>query len=199
MFTGIVETVGRISSVEESNEGCRMRIEVEWGDELKDGVSVCVSGVCLTVESHNEEGFVAFLSTETIECSSLGELQIGSFVNLERAMLAEGRFDGHIVQGHVDTITKVIAIDQIGGDWEYGFEIPKEFGKYMVKKGSITVDGISLTIADIDEEKFSIAVIPTTYSETTLHGRRIGDIVNIEVDILAKYAERLFRDNGINN
>ena len=193
MFTGIVETVGEISMVEESSEGLRVRIKVAWGDTLKDGVSVCVSGVCLTVESHNKNSFVAFLSTETLNCSNLKELREGSFVNLERAMPCEGRFDGHIVQGHVDTTTEVIEINQIGEDWEYGFKIPDGFGKYMVKKGSITIDGISLTIADINKERLTVAIIPTTYSETVLCKRRVGDVVNIEVDILAKYTERLLK------
>mgnify|MGYP001265186865 CR=1 FL=1 len=197
MFTGIVENVGEISMVEESGDGLRVGIKVSWGGELKNGVSVCVSGVCLTVESHSEDGFVAFLSTETLNCSNLKELREGSFVNLERSMPyvneddIEGRFDGHIVQGHVDATTKIIEINQIGEDWEYGFIIPDKFGKYMVKKGSITIDGISLTIADINEEKLTVAIIPTTYSETTLCKRGVGDTVNIEVDILAKYTEKL--------
>ena len=191
MFTGIVETVGEISMVEESSEGLRVGIKVAWGDTLKDGVSVCVSGVCLTVESHSKDGFVAFLSTETLNCSNLRGLREGSFVNLERAMPCEGRFDGHIVQGHVDTTTEIIEINEIGGDWEYGFKIPDGFGKYMVKKGSITIDGISLTIADINKERLTVAIIPTTYSETVLCKREVGDVVNIEVDILAKYTERL--------
>ena len=193
MFTGIVETVGEISMVEESSDGLRLGIKVAWGDALKDGVSVCVSGVCLTVESHSKDGFVAFLSTETLNCSNLRELREGSFVNLERAMPCEGRFDGHIVQGHVDTTTEIIEINQIGEDWEYGFKIPDGFGKYMVKKGSITIDGISLTIADINKERLTVAIIPTTYSETELCKRRVGDVVNIEVDILAKYTERLLK------
>ncbi len=191
MFTGIVEKVGKISMVEESDGGLRVGIKVSWGEELKKGVSVCVSGVCLTVESHIGDGFVAFLSTETLNCSNLKELREGSFVNLERSMPCEGRFDGHIVQGHVDTTTEIIEINKIGEDWEYGFRIPNKFGKYMVKKGSITIDGISLTIADINEEKLTVAIIPTTYSETTLCKRGLGDEVNIEVDILAKYTERL--------
>ena len=191
MFTGIVENVGEISMVEENDDGLRVGIKVSWGEELKNGISVCVSGVCLTVESYSEDGFVAFLSTETLNCSNLKELREGSFVNLERSMPYEGRFDGHIVQGHVDATTKIIEINQIGEDWEYGFVIPYKFGKYMVKKGSITIDGISLTIADINEEKFTVAIIPTTYSETTLCKRGVGDTVNIEVDILAKYTERL--------
>jgi riboflavin synthase len=191
MFTGIVENVGEISMVEENGDGLRVGIKVPWEDELKKGVSVCVSGVCLTVESHSGDGFVAFLSTETLNCSNLKELREGSFVNLERSMPYEGRFDGHIVQGHVDTTTEIIEINQIGEDWEYGFRIPDKFGKYMVKKGSIAIDGIGLTIADINEEKLTVAIIPTTYSETTLCKRRVGDEVNIEVDILAKYTERL--------
>ena len=191
MFTGIVENVGEISMVEENDDGLRVGIKVSWGRELKNGVSVCVSGVCLTVESHSEDGFVAFLSTETLNCSNLKGLREGSFVNLERSMPYEGRFDGHIVQGHVDATAKIIEINQIGEDWEYGFVIPDKFGKYMVKKGSITIDGISLTIANINEEKLTVAIIPTTYSETTLCKRGVGDTVNIEVDILAKYTEKL--------
>ena len=193
MFTGIVEIIGRVIEVEDSDEGRRIQIEMKGSEDLEDGVSICVSGVCLTVETHGNDKFSAFLSKETLMCSNLRYLEENSAINLERAMKIDGRFDGHIVQGHVDTVAKVVGINKIGGDWEYEFELPEKFDRYMVKKGSITVDGISLTIADISNDKFSVAIIPSTYSNTTLNGLKIGRVVNIEVDILAKYTEKMLK------
>ena len=193
MFTGIVEIIGRVIEVEDSDEGRRIQIEMKGSEDLEDGVSICVSGVCLTVETHGNDKFSAFLSKETLMCSNLRYLEENSAINLERAMKIDGRFDGHIVQGHVDTVAKVVGINKIGGDWEYEFELPEKFDRYMVKKGSITVDGISLTIADISNDKFSVAIIPSTYSNTTLNGLKIGRVVNIEVDILAKYIEKMLK------
>jgi riboflavin synthase len=193
MFTGIVEMIGKIIEVEDGDDGRRIWIEMKGVEGFENGVSICVSGVCLTVETHENDKFSAFLSRETLMCSNLRYLKKNSTINLERAIKVDGRLDGHIVQGHVDTVAKVIGINKIGGDWEYEFELPEKFDRYMVKKGSITVDGVSLTIADIDNDKFSVAIIPATYSNTTLNRLKIGEMTNIEVDILAKYAEKLLK------
>lgn len=190
MFTGIVEAVGTIRERTETDDGLRLRIACSFGAELDGGQSVSVNGACLTVENHDEAGFSVFLAEETVSRTYLGELREGESVNLERAMPADGRFDGHIVQGHVDGVGEVRDIEKVGEDWRFTFSIPAELGNYVVEKGSITVDGISLTIAALDEE-FSVAIIPTTYEETTLSEKEVGDPVHLEADVIAKYVERV--------
>ncbi|MFB6300445.1 MAG: riboflavin synthase [Halobacteriales archaeon] len=194
MFTGIVEEPGEIVGVTETDDGRRLRIA---GDrtvgDLHHGQSISVSGACLTVEDFGETWFEVFLAEETIAKTYLGTVQPGDLVNLERAMPADGRFDGHIVQGHVDTTTEITAIREIGEDWEYEFAVPDDIVQYVVPKGSIAIDGISLTIADLDDTagRFTIAIIPTTYRETNLSEKAVGDPVHVEVDVLAKYVERM--------
>ena len=192
MFTGIVEEPGRIRSVTATEDGRRLRIE---GDVVMDsighGQSISVSGVCLTVESFDEESFEVFLSDETLAKSYLGSVEAGDAVNLERAMPADGRFDGHVVQGHVDTTAEVLGVEQIGEDWEYEFSIPEGYAKYVVAKGSVTLDGISLTVADLREDSFTVAIIPATRELTNLSEKEVGDRVHLEVDVIAKYVESL--------
>lgn len=192
MFTGIVEEPGRVRSVTDGDEGRRLGIE---GDEVLDGIhhgqSISVSGVCLTVEAFDEEGFEVFLSQETLEKSYLDGVAAGDTVNLERAMSADGRFDGHVVQGHVDTTTDVLNVTQLGDDWEYEFAIPEGYGRYIVEKGSVTLDGISLTVADLREGSFTVAVIPATRELTNLSEKKAGDRVHLEVDVIAKYVEQM--------
>ncbi|WP_126662174.1 riboflavin synthase [Haloterrigena salifodinae] len=211
MFTGIVEETGEIVARERTDDGLRLRIgadEVATG--LEHGQSISVSGVCLTVERF-ETGtwFEVFLATETVERTYLGTLEEGDVVNLERAMPADGRFDGHVVQGHVDAVATVTEIESVEEDWFFEFELPEGYAKYVVEKGSITLDGISLTVADLDEGvasktqrdrggeaaeaagRVTVAIIPTTYDLTTLSEKSVGDRVHLEVDVLAKYVERL--------
>ena len=184
--------------VTETDDGRRLRIA---GDEvtadLERGQSVSVSGVCLTVEEHGPDWFEVFLASETVAKTYLGEVGAGDPVNLERAMPADGRFDGHVVQGHVDTTTAVADVRQVGEDWEYEFTIPEGFGRYVVDKGSVAVDGISLTVADRGEDAFSVAIIPETRRVTNLSEKEPGDPVHLEVDVIAKYAERLLADAGV--
>jgi riboflavin synthase len=209
MFTGIVEATGEIVARDRTEDGLRLRVAAPFADELERGQSVAVSGACLTVEAHDADGFSLFLSEETIERTYLGELEPGSVVNLERALPADGRLDGHFVQGHVDGVGEVVGIEQVeaddasgasggssdsdesGGDWVFGFSLPESMGRYVVEKGSITVDGISLTVADLGEASFTVAVIPETYDVTTLSGKAVGDPVHLEVDVIAKYVESL--------
>jgi riboflavin synthase len=217
MFTGIVEEAGEVRDVTATDEGRRLRIA---GDEvtrhLDRGQSVSVSGVCLTVEEFGDDWFEVFLAGETVEKTYLGDVEAGDSVNLERAMPADGRFDGHVVQGHVDTTAEVVDIRQVGedsethrasdtssgerseprGGWEYEFAVPEGFGKYVVDKGSVAVDGISLTVAERGEETFSVAIIPETREITNLSAKGVGDPVHLEVDVIAKYAERLLDDAG---
>ncbi|AFO57977.1 MULTISPECIES: riboflavin synthase [Natrinema] len=195
MFTGIVEETGEIVARERADDGLRLRIgadEVATG--LAHGQSISVSGACLTVEQFAEgEWFEVFLATETVERTYLGDLDTGASVNLERAMPADGRFDGHVVQGHVDAVATVTNVESVAEDWFFEFELPATYDRYVVEKGSITLDGISLTVAELDEERgrVTVAIIPTTYERTTLADTEPGDPVHLEVDVLAKYVERL--------
>jgi len=193
MFTGIVEEVGRVQAVEARAQGSRLRIEAALVvEDLREGDSVAVSGVCLTAAEIGGSGFWADVSRETLERSTLGEARAGTRVNLERALRAGGRLGGHIVQGHVDGTGVVRAMEERGGgDWWLEVEAPAELSRYLVFKGSIAVDGISLTVARVDGPVFAVAVIPHTWAHTTLKDARPGVRVNLETDILAKYVERL--------
>jgi len=198
MFTGIVEETGEIRSVEDTEEGRRLRIGTTFAD-LAAGQSVSVDGACLTVEaSEAGEWFEVFLATETLDRTTLDSVAVGDRVNLERALAADGRFDGHVVQGHVDGTAEIRGIEresdaEEGGDWTFTFDLPEGLERYVVEKGSIALDGISLTVADLDASAgtFSVAIIPTTYRETTLSEKAVGDAVHVEVDVLAKYVERM--------
>jgi riboflavin synthase len=191
MFTGIVEETGEVVGREETNGGLRLQVAASFADELAVGQSVAVSGACLTVEEFDSETFELFLSAETVEKTYLGGVDVGDVVNLERALPADGRFDGHFVQGHVDGTAEVVEVEQIGDDWTFTFSLPESMGRYVVPKGSICVDGISLTVADLREGEFDVAIIPETYRLTNLAAKSAGDPVHLEVDVVAKYVESL--------
>ncbi len=191
MFTGIIEEVGEVRDVMLDSGGSRVQVACSFVDQLQEGQSVSVSGVCLTVESTGTSWFEVFLSRETREKTSFGDISVGERVNLERAMSVGGRFDGHFVQGHVDTVTEVVGVSSVGDDWEFVFRLPDGIARYVVEKGSVAVDGISLTVASVNEDSFRVAVIPTTWEETGLSEKQEGDAVNLEVDVIAKYVERL--------
>ena len=206
MFTGIVEDTGTVRERTETDDGLRLRIGVDGFDDLHHGQSISVSGVCLTVEEYGESSaagddvtdddtdddwFSVFLAGETVAKTYLGEVEAGDPVNVERAMPADGRFDGHVVQGHVDTVATVTGIERVGEDWRFTFEIPEGHGDYLVDKGSVTLDGISLTVAEKRDGEFDVAIIPTTYELTTLSEKSVGDPVHLEVDVIAKYVENM--------
>jgi len=193
MFTGIVEETGEIADVTVTEDGRRLRIAGETVvDDLEQGQSIAVSGACLTVEAFAEgEWFEVFLASETVERTYLGTLGAGDPVNLERALRADDRLDGHFVQGHVDGVTEVVDVRQVGEDWEFEFALPEGFEDYVVGKGSVALDGISLTVAERGADTFTVAVIPTTYDLTTLGAKAPGDPVHFEADVIAKYAESL--------
>ncbi|MFB6080313.1 MAG: riboflavin synthase [Haloferacaceae archaeon] len=196
MFTGIVEGTGRVTAVRETDGGRRLRIAPGDDlalDDLHAGQSIAVSGVCLTVEAYDPDGawFEVFTAVETLERTYLGRLDEGAPVNVERALPADGRFDGHLVQGHVDATTTVEGVAAVGDDWWYEFALPDGLERYVVEKGSVALDGISLTVADRGPEAFGVAVVPTTYDLTTLGGKQAGDPVHVEVDVVAKYVESL--------
>lgn len=190
MFTGIVETTGEVRDVIDEDGGRRVRIGADL-DGLAHGQSIAIDGTCLTVEDHDSGSFELFCSTETIERTTLATIGVGDVVNIERALPADGRFDGHFVQGHVDATAELRGVERIDDDWEFAFSLPESVARYVVEKGSITVDGISLTVADLRIDSFSVAVIPATYDLTTLSEKAPGDPVNLEVDVIAKYVERL--------
>ena len=193
MFTGIVERTGEIVDTTETEDGRRLTVVASGLDDLHHGQSISVSGVCLTVETFDREAgrFELFLAAETVEKTYLGTLSTGDLVNVERALPADGRFDGHVVQGHVDGTTTVEAVEQVGEDWRYTFSLPDDLSRYVVSKGSIAVDGISLTVAAREEGSFEVAIIPATREITTLSGKEVGDPVHLEVDVMAKYVERM--------
>jgi riboflavin synthase len=209
MFTGIVEATGEVARVVDDEGGRRLRLEAPFSG-LSHGQSISVSGACLTVEDAGDGWFEVFLARETLARTFFDEIREGDRLNLERAMPADGRFDGHIVQGHVDATAEVVGIEQEGegpasdasgassserseydGDWTFSFSLPEAQRDYLVEKGSITVDGISLTVAARDDDSFDVAIIPTTYAETTLSEKSVGDLVHLEVDVVAKYVEQL--------
>lgn len=192
MFTGIVEELGTVSSITRGKDSAVLRIEgpLVVSDAVH-GASIAVNGVCLTVTEHDEHGFTVDVMAETLRRSSLGSLHAGDPVNLERAMAAASRFGGHIVQGHVDGTGEIVA-RMPGDNWEtVEVSLPVDLARYVVEKGSITVDGVSLTVAEVGESSFTVSLIPTTLELTTLGQKRIGDLVNLEVDVLAKYVEKM--------
>jgi riboflavin synthase len=188
MFTGIVEELGRVTG----REGPRLRVACRVAAEgLHVGSSVAVNGVCLTVVEHGDEGIGFDISEETFERTALGRLQPGDPVNLERPMLLTDRLGGHMVQGHVDGVGTVAAVTPQEGGSTIEIEVPEGLERYLVEKGSITVDGVSLTVTGIEGRTFGVALIPHTLAVTTIGTTRPGDPVNLEVDVLAKYVERL--------
>ena len=192
MFTGIIEELGRIKSVEKRGEGARLVVEARMVTEgTKEGDSISVNGVCLTAIDVRPDSFAADGSRETLQRSTLGRLRAGSFVNLERAVTPSTRLGGHIVQGHVDARGRFLSATEHGGSWTVRIAYPKEVARYLVFKGSVAVEGISLTIAGLTEEYFEIAIIPKTWAVTNLSHLRPNDEVNLEADIIAKYVERI--------
>ena len=196
IFTGIVEETGKIESVANGNKSAIITIiadKVLKGTKIGD--SIAVNGVCLTVTSISGNKFTADVMAETIRRSSLGTLKHGSKVNLERAMAADGRFGGHIVSGHIDGTGVIRSLEREDNAVWVEIETPDKLLKYIVEKGSIAIDGISLTVASLTDDSFSVSVIPHTGEETTLLAKKPGDIVNLENDIVGKYVERLMNFN----
>ena len=199
MFTGIIEAVGKIEA--RSQEKGEWRLKFFTGDldlsDVKIGDSIAVSGCCLTVVEKHATAFLADVSNETMRCTSLGTLEIGSAVNLEKAMLATDRFGGHIVSGHVDGVGHLIKVENEGQSIKMTFKIPSNLSKYVAAKGSICVDGTSLTVNEANDDYFAVNLIPHTQDETVSGSYKIGDSVNLEVDIIARYLERM--NEGLNS
>ena len=196
MFTGIVEEVGKVASIEQRGENRRITVEAaNTPKELREGNSVAVSGVCLTALAIKPKSFCADLAPETWVRTSFSRIHEGALVNLELPMKADGRFGGHIVQGHVDGVGKLIAFDRIADseNWWLHIEIPPDVEKYTVFKGSISIEGISLTVAKLEKNRCTIAIIPHTVELTNLGSLKPGDPVNLEADVIAKYVEKMMK------
>lgn len=192
MFTGIIEELGKIASIETHTAGSRITVAAEIvTSDVSNGDSIAVNGVCLTALDVTPTSFAADASPETLDRTTLGSLSAGSPVNLERAVTPSTRLGGHIVQGHVDGRGEFISATQEGDFWTVRIGFPHGFGKYLVFKGSVTVEGISLTVAALSENHFDIAVIPKTWEMTNLSSLKPNDAVNLEADVIAKYVERM--------
>lgn len=195
MFTGIVEELGRVASIIPKGTGALLT--VECSQILRDatlGASIAVNGACVTAVELGAERFSADLAPETLSRTNLGDLRFGSSVNLERPLRADGRLDGHFVLGHVDGVARILSLDPLGDEnWWLKLDIPADLTRYIVEKGSVAVDGISLTVANVSASLISFAVIPHTYRNTSLRSYSPGAKVNIEVDILAKHLEKFAR------
>ncbi len=193
MFTGIIEAVGSITAIKHHAKD--MTITVDSGSldlsDVKLGDSIAHNGVCLTVTRLDEKGYDVDISNETIQRSGFAAIKTGFAVNLEKAMQVTSRFGGHIVSGHVDGVGEITSITQLGSAVEYWIKAPNELAKYIAEKGSITIDGISLTTNAIDGASFKLTIIPHTISQTTMAAYQVGTLVNLEVDVIARYLERL--------
>ncbi|MDN3653885.1 riboflavin synthase [Thalassotalea ponticola] len=193
MFTGIIEAIGTIASIKVSGQGARITVNTGKLDmaDVKLGDSIATNGICLTVVDYNQHSYSADVSMETLTHTGLANYQAGDRVNLEKAMLPTTRFGGHIVSGHVDGVGIVRRIDKVGNASEYWLEMPHDIKQYAAQKGSITVDGASLTINDVSDNQFRLTIVPHTIEETIIADYQVGSQVNLEVDVVARYIERL--------
>lgn len=192
MFTGIIEELGSVRSMEVVGDNARLVIEARLvTEDIHEGDSIAVNGVCLTALDVNNGSFAADVSRETLDRSTLGRLGPGTPVNLERSVTPITRLGGHLVQGHVDARGKFLGAIDLGGSWTVRISYPPEIGRYLVFKGSVAVEGISLTIAELTDDYFEIAIIPKTWEVTNFSHLRPGDDVNLEADVIAKYVERI--------
>lgn len=191
MFTGIIESLGKVVAIEKDGNNVDFTLSCAFVDELSIDQSVAHNGVCLTVVKLTEDTYTVTAIDETLRRTNLSDWKVGTLINLERCLLANGRFDGHIVQGHVDTVGVCKSIEEKDGSWEFVFTY--DYPEITVEKGAITVNGTSLTVVDSEEKKFSVHVIPYTYRETIFHQIAVDDKVNLEFDIIGKYIAKMLR------
>jgi riboflavin synthase len=191
VFTGLIQSLGRIADVARTDDGARLTVDSALATELAEGDSVAVNGVCLTATAVTQSAFDAEVMNESLQRSSLREAQAGTEVNLELPLRASDRLGGHVVQGHVDGVGTVRAVVEDGFARRIEIEAPADVLRYVVSKGSVAVDGVSLTVAELDDRSFTVALIPETLERTTLGQAQAGTRVNLEVDVLAKYVEKL--------
>ena len=195
MFTGIIESVGTVVSISGLPKGLRVRIETHLAGDLIEGESIAVNGVCLTAVSINQASFAADVSPETARVTSIAGLKTGSIVNLERSLLANGRFGGHVVQGHIDDVGAIIEIVREVDFWRVKIGYPEVLRRYIVYKGAIALDGISLTVAQIGQSELDVQIVPFTWEHTNLNSRSSGDQVNLECDIIGKYVAQMLKSS----
>ena len=195
MFTGIIESVGTVKSISGLAKGLRVRIDTHLAGDLLEGESIAVNGVCLTAISINQDSFAADVSPETARVTSIDGLKTGSIVNLERSLLANGRFGGHVVQGHIDDVGAIIEIVREVDFWRVKIGYPEVLRRYIVYKGAIALDGISLTVAQIGQSELDVQIVPFTWEHTNLNSRSSGDQVNIECDIIGKYVAQMLKSS----
>jgi len=191
MFTGIIENLGKITNIEPSNGNLDITVRCDFTDELKIDQSVAHNGVCLTVVQINDNEYKVTAIDETLKKSCLGNIRLGEAINLERGMKLGERLDGHIVQGHVDQVGTCTSILENDGSWVFTFNYDNTLGNVTIEKGSITVNGVSLTVVDSKVDSFSVAIIPYTFNNTTFKNLSIGSTVNLEFDVIGKYVTRL--------
>ncbi len=191
MFTGIIETLGQVTQLQKEQGNLHITINSSLSDELKIDQSVSHNGVCLTVVAMGDSTHIVTAIEETLKKTNIGQLKVHDLVNLERCMQMNGRLDGHIVQGHVDQTAVCVGLEETSGSWVFTFEYQSILGNVTVEKGSVCINGISLTVVNSNENSFSVAIIPYTYQHTNLQHVKIGDKVNIEFDIIGKYVAKL--------
>ncbi len=194
MFTGIIEKIGVIQSIKENNNSSVLEIRID-NSKYSLGDSVCVNGVCLTVDKIVNQVYSFSVSPETNRITTFKYLRKDSHVNIESSLTINKLISGHIVQGHIDTTSEVVEIEQKGNSWFIKFSIDSQYTKYLIKKGSVSLDGVSLTVNDVSKNQFNVMIIPHTFQNTIFKNYEVGTIVNIEIDILAKYIEKLGKCN----
>ena len=193
MFTGIIEEVGIVKKIKKENKNLILNISVSFLDEIQINQSIAHNGACLTVIELSEESYCVHVVYETIQKTNIASLKQGDAINIERCLSIGSRLDGHFVQGHVDCVAKCLSIIDLNGSWVFQFQYPKEYKNYIVRKGSITINGVSLTISNIDDlnNTFEVNIIPYSFQNTNFSKIKIDDFVNVEFDIFGKYFERL--------
>lgn len=196
MFTGIVESTGEVVGLNQTGDNLQISIKCDFAHELKIDQSVAHNGVCLTVVDQDNTSYSVTAIAETLQKSNLGKLKLGHSVNLERCVRVGGRLDGHIVQGHVDQTAICNSIEERNGSWHFSFTYDPRLNNITVAKGSITVNGVSLTVVDSNDSDFSVAIIPYTYENTNFKNLNIGDEVNLEFDIIGKYVQKILQNNS---
>ncbi|MEO8088358.1 MAG: riboflavin synthase [Bacteroidota bacterium] len=199
MFTGIIESLGKIISVEKEAANLRFRISCSFTSELKTDQSLSHNGVCLTVEKISGEIYEVVAIDETLQRSNLGQLNTGDLVNLERCLRIGDRLDGHLVQGHVDETAVCKSIEDKNGSWLFTFQVSSSSANYVVEKGSVCINGVSLTVVEAGKDFFSVAIIPYTFEHTAFHSLKSGDNVNLEFDIIGKYVQRMMGNRNNRN
>ena len=193
MFTGIIETIGTVESLDSEGKNINLLVSSSISKDLEVDQSVSHDGVCLTITNKSDKSHNVTIVNQTIQKSKFSDLRIGSELNLERSMKINGRIDGHIVQGHVDDVGKCVNVEDESNSWIFTFQISDKFSRYLVEKGSISINGVSLTCFNIKDIFFSVAIIPHTYQNTNFNKIKINDFVNIEFDIIGKYVDRIIK------